>query len=108
MGSLLQEVRTIVTFHTFPDGGVDIIATGRHGTLTLHVGGDYFRGPSMDIPDLDKEPGRPLKFKGMWSLQANGKLKGWLADDNGVIRWFPVRPERKPLKRPATARRVKK
>ena len=82
---LPSPMRTWVSFQTLKDGSVAIVATGRNGTLTLHIDGGE-DGPSMDIPDLDKEPGRQFKFKGVWCLEANGRLKGWIVEENGKIK----------------------
>jgi hypothetical protein len=104
-----KDVRTWVTFQTCADGSVQIVATGRNGTLTLNIDGGT-DGPSMDIPipNEEREPGKPYKYKAVWGLQANGHLKGWLAEDEGKIKWFPERAKRKPRKRPVRVQGTKR
>lgn len=106
MSQAIHDLRTWVSFQTLADGSVQIVATGRNGTLTRHIDGSE-EGPTMDIPDLDKEPGRRFKYKGAWGLEANGKLKGWLVDDNGKIKWFAAPATRTPSARQAKARETK-
>ena len=96
---LPSPMRTWVSFQTHADGSVSLVATGRNGALTLHIDGGE-DGPCMDIPDLDKEPGRRFKYKGVWALEANGQLKGWIVDEHGQIKWVPARAKRKTRKRP--------
>jgi hypothetical protein len=100
--------RALVTFVTLADGSVEIVATGRNGSLTLRVDGGE-DGPSMDIPLLDHErtPGKPWRYKAVWGLEANGKLKGWVAEDNGKIKWFEA-PSRKVRKQPVRQGKVKR
>lgn len=95
-----------VSFYTLSDGSVNIVATGRNGTLSLHIDG-RLSGPSMDIPlsDHERVPGKPYQYKAVWGLEANGQLRGWLAEEDGKIKWFPERAKRKPKK--AYSRRVK-
>lgn len=94
----------MVSFVTLSDGSVYIVATGRHGSLTLHVAGGE-DGPRIDIPDPDRVP---TQYKGVWGLEANGRLSGWIVDDNGKIKWFPVRVKQKARKRSAKARQATK
>jgi hypothetical protein len=100
-------MQTWVSFQTCADGCVQIVATGKNGTLTLNIDGGK-DGPSMDIPDPDKEPGRRFKYKAAWGLEANGQLKGWIVDDNGKIKWFPERAKPKPRARQAKVQRTQK
>jgi len=94
-----RSIRAIVSFHTLEDGSVEIIAAGRNGALSLQIdGGD----PTMSIPNLALGPG---KYRAVWSLQANGHLRGWLVDKEGHIEWFPKRAARKPKKKQAQAKR---
>jgi hypothetical protein len=101
-----KDMRAWVGFQTYADGTVLIIATGRNGTLALKIDGGE-KGPSMNILDLDSQDPRKL-YKGIWGLEANGQLRGWIVDDNGKIKWFPERTERKPRKRPAKGRQATK
>jgi len=90
-----------ISFHTHADGSVSIVATGRHGTLTLMViGGE--KGPTVGVlhPNLNLQAG--------WALLANGRLKGYLVDDNGKVKLLPERTKRKPRKRPVKARQASK
>src|SRR6266436_6692366 len=98
----------VVTFVTHSDGSVNIVAIGRNGTLTLHIDGGT-DGPTMDIPipDNEREPGKPYRYKAVWGLEANGRFRGWVAEDEGKIKWFPVYAKRKPTKRQAKAKKTK-
>jgi len=93
--------RATVSFHTLTDGSVEIIAAGRNGALSLQIdGGD----PTMSIPNPALGPG---KYRAVWSLQANGHLRGWLVDKEGQIEWFPKRVGQKLEKKQARVSKAK-
>src|SRR5262249_23900123 len=86
---------TTVSFVTLSDGSLEIRATGSNGTLSLHMDGGE-DGPSMDIPipEHEREPDKPYRYKAIWGLEANGRLRGWVAEEEGKIKWFPARAKR--------------
>lgn len=86
---------THVSFIVQPNGDVWVTATGQNGSLQLELSGG--KEPTMAIVDRD----RPGKYKGAWGLLANGRLKGWLVDQDDRIQWFPKRakPQQKQTKK---------
>jgi hypothetical protein len=78
-----------VSLHMLRDGEVEVLVTGRHGSLTLTA---YGEDPTFAIRDEKRQ------FLGVCGLQANGRFKGWLArvDKEGQKRleWFPAKPAR--------------
>jgi hypothetical protein len=71
----------------YGDGKADVYVAGKNGTLTFHVNGD---DPSFDIADPAKGP---MKYRACWGISINGRMEGWLVDEQNRISWFPKPPE---------------
>ena len=88
-------LKSIVSVNTFADGRAEIIVSGASGTFTLEVHQD---GPTIAIkdPERAKQLGRAYKYKAVFGLEGNGRLRGWLVEKKGPspaddsLVWFPA------------------
>jgi hypothetical protein len=90
-----METKSFVSVYNYGDGKADVYVAGKNGTLTFHVNGD---DPSSDIEDPAKGP---MKYRAAWGISINGKMEGWLVNEQNRISWFPKVPELPQPKQPA-------
>lgn len=103
--------QSAVSLQTLSNGYVEVVAVGRNGTLRLQI----TDGPTVTIADPHRgagEEGRRYKYKACISVEANGRLCGWLVDEHDQIKRFDAIPQlkktpraKKPLRK-ATRKRA--